>query len=252
MELKVWGKAEGKPFIVFPSSEGKFYQYEDEGMVSAVWDLIDGGKLQMYCIDSVDSSSWYNKSAHPADRQNRHSQYESYVLDEVVPFIRHHNKYEGGIGVTGVSWGAYHAVNILLKHPDVFDACVAQSGVYSLDFLIGDYVDSNTYFNDPCKYIADMSDDWILENLRNAKIILSCGGGNWEEESLRDTAYISNTLKGKGVDVWHDVWGHDMNQYVGEKGEGRLTGNSDWPTWRAQNPYHFHKMFEWIDGAQKN
>lgn len=42
MELKVYGHA-GKPVVVFPSSGGRFYEYEDFGMVGACRPFIDAG-----------------------------------------------------------------------------------------------------------------------------------------------------------------------------------------------------------------
>ena len=87
MELLVFGHA-GTPTIVFPSSQGRFFEYEDRGMVGALAHKLEHGHLQLYCVDSVDSESWYNRSVHPRQRVERHMTYESYLLDEVVPLIR--------------------------------------------------------------------------------------------------------------------------------------------------------------------
>ena len=40
MEFKVYGHA-GIPFIVFPCQDGKFYDFENEGMVDTVANFIE-------------------------------------------------------------------------------------------------------------------------------------------------------------------------------------------------------------------
>src|SRR5689334_5643484 len=90
MELLLFGTG-GVPVLVFPTSMGRFYQYEDEYMIATVAAKLESGQMQMFCVDSVDDESWYNRAAHPRDRVLRHIQYEDYILHEVVPFVRTNN-----------------------------------------------------------------------------------------------------------------------------------------------------------------
>src|ERR1700743_1843437 len=90
MELLVFGHT-GVPAVVFPTSQGRFYEFEDRGMVHAIVHKIENGELQLYCLDSVDSESWYNRNVPPRWRIARHVQYESYVMDEVLPLVRQKN-----------------------------------------------------------------------------------------------------------------------------------------------------------------
>src|SRR5579871_1500072 len=94
MELLIQGHA-GLPMIVFPSSMGRFFEYEDRGMIDAIHDRYEHGHLMAFCPDSVDSESWYNRWAHPADRARRQSAYNSYIVNEVVPLIRQRNGSHG-------------------------------------------------------------------------------------------------------------------------------------------------------------
>ena len=87
MELLAYGHA-GTPILVFPSSQGRFFEYEDRGMIHAIWEKIDRGNLHVFCVDSVDSESWYNRRIHPHDRVMRHNAYEAYLIFEVLPLIR--------------------------------------------------------------------------------------------------------------------------------------------------------------------
>ncbi|MDQ3309011.1 MAG: esterase, partial [Gemmatimonadota bacterium] len=84
MDLLVFGHA-GARMLVYPSSMGKFFEWEDRGMVDALGEHLSRGWLQMFCVDSVDEESWYAKWKHPAERAWRQTQYENYVLHEVLP-----------------------------------------------------------------------------------------------------------------------------------------------------------------------
>ncbi|GAB3919923.1 hypothetical protein GCM10028827_00770 [Mucilaginibacter myungsuensis] len=98
---------------------GRFYDYENWGIVHALTDRIDNGELQLFCVDSIDAESFYNQWAHPSGRMQRHLQYERYILHEVLPLMHHMNAIRDII-VAGCSLGAYHATNIALKYPHLF------------------------------------------------------------------------------------------------------------------------------------
>ena len=87
MEL-LWFGWSGYPVIAFPTSMGRFFQYEDSGTVAALAHKLEAGQLQWCCVDSVDTESWYNEGVHPAARAPRHEQYDAYLRGEVVPFVR--------------------------------------------------------------------------------------------------------------------------------------------------------------------
>src|ERR1700733_10372303 len=118
MELLVFGHA-GVPVMVFPTSGGRFFEFEDRGMVAALAGKIDAGQIQLYCVDSVDSESWYNRNVGPDWRVARQEQYARYIANEVVPFIKYRN-WNPKIITTGCSFGGYHALNLALKYPWIF------------------------------------------------------------------------------------------------------------------------------------
>ena len=94
MEMLVFGH-DGTKVLVFPTSMGRFFEYEDNKMVDALADRIDRGQLQLFCVDSVDSESWYNKGAHPHWRVERHLQYERYLINDVLPLMWRKNSSPG-------------------------------------------------------------------------------------------------------------------------------------------------------------
>ena len=217
MELNVYGHA-GKPVVVFPSSGGAFYEFEDFKMIDACAPYIYDGRITLFTVASLDNQSWLNHSIHPAERAKRHNDYDHYIVSELIPFAQ-----RSDFLATGCSLGAYHAMNFFLRHPDIFNAVIALSGCYTLKHLIGDYIDENVYFNDPLAYLPGLNDSFFIDRYRNAKIIACTGQGAWEEEMIRDTRALDHIFKQKNIPAWCDFWGYDVNH--------------DWPWWRRQLPY---------------
>src|SRR6516162_3280704 len=204
MELLVFGHA-GTPLIVFPTSMGRFYDYEDRGMIRAVEWRYESGALQAFSLDSVDAESWYNKSVHPRDRVRRHNQYEQYLINEVIPFIRSRNPSEE-LALTGCSFGGYHVMNLVLRHPDLVTYAVSMGGAFDIKQFLDGYYDDNCYFNNPPDYLNGCSDPWKFNHMG---IVL--GTGEWD--SCRDENFrLSGILTAKGVKHFLDDrrWsGHD-------------------------------------------
>lgn len=223
MALKIYGHY-GHPLLVFPCSRGRYFDYEGMGMISAIAPFIDGGQIKLFCVDSVDSQSWYNFNLSPADRNGRHEDYDRYIVSEVVPFIRDHCRTPEIRPITnGCSMGAYHAVNFYFKHPGLFAGTIACSGLYRLDrreFGLSAADIPAVYYNSPLAYLSGLTEPWLLENYRQGKIMISVGQGAWDEEALEDTRALQAIFQAKGIPAWIDIWGHDVNH--------------DWPWWYKQ------------------
>lgn len=81
--------------------------------------------------------------------------------------------------------GAYHTLNVVLKHPDVFQKAVALSGIYDARFFVGEYGnDPLVYQNSPSDYIWNQNDGWFIDRIRSADIIVCTGLGAWEQDGL--------------------------------------------------------------------
>jgi esterase/lipase superfamily enzyme len=141
MELLIFGHA-GLPVLVFPTSGGRFYEFEDRNMVGALTHKIDNGEIQLYCVDSVDMESWYNRSVPPRWRIARHVQYEDYLIHEVVPLVRQKN-WDPHCVALGCSFGGFHAANIAFRHPDVFTGLLSMSGAFDMSKFLGGYYDND-------------------------------------------------------------------------------------------------------------
>lgn len=230
MELKSYGHA-GKPVVVFPSSGGRFYEYEDFQMVDACIPFIEQGLIRLYTLDSIDFETWLDQGKAPGDRALRHNDYDAYVVEELTPFIREDSGYSGGFIATGCSMGGYHSVNFFFRHPDVFDTLIALSGIYDARFFVGDNIsDNDVYLNSPVDYLANMEDPWYLDRYRQNNIIICTGLGAWEEDSIRHTRHMEWILSEKSVPAWIDYWGEDVNH--------------DWPWWRIQMAYFLDQLHQ--------
>jgi esterase/lipase superfamily enzyme len=207
MELLVFGYS-GARVLVFPTSKGKFYEWEDRGMVAALAEPLERGWFQLYCVDSVDAESWYARWAHPGGRAIRHIQYENYLLHEVLPLSWGRNLSPYLI-TTGASFGAYHAMNFGLRHPDFTNRILALSGIYSVDMWTDGYSDDNIYFNNPMAYVAHEHDAGRLHRLKQVDIIMTAGR---DDPNIEHNRQFSSILWSK--DIWHafrewDGWAHD-------------------------------------------
>jgi esterase/lipase superfamily enzyme len=197
MELLHFGVS-GLPLLAFPTSMGRFYQWEDFGLVGALSDWIDRGAIQIVCVDSVDEESWYAKQKPPAERVERHLQYEGYLLDEVLP----------GMPVPpiacGASFGALHAVLLSLRHPTRFRGFIALSGAFDTARWLDGYHDDSTYYTNPLAFLPGLADDAYLGPMRamNPKVIAT----GEDDPNVEDSKKLAAVLHDRGVDVRLDLW----------------------------------------------
>jgi esterase/lipase superfamily enzyme len=214
MELLIFGHA-GAPVIVFPTSQGRFYEYEDRGMVAALGEHLEQGWIQLVCVDSIDAESWYCSWAHPSGRVIRHMQYEQYLLREVMPLIGQHNGNDFWM-TTGCSFGAYHALNFALRNPWLIRRTIGLSGIYDLRNFVDGYYDDNIYFNNPVDFTAHLHAPDQIEALRRQDIIIVTGQDDANRgSSERLSANLWRHGVGNALRIW-DGWAHD------------------WPWWRDQ------------------
>jgi esterase/lipase superfamily enzyme len=207
MELLIFGHA-GARLLVFPTSQGRFFEWEDRGMMVALGEHIERGWLQVYCVDSVDAESWYARWKHPGARAWRQVEYENYILREVLPLSSQKNG-NSFLMTTGASFGAFHALSMALRHPHIFNRAIGLSGIYDIRDWTDGYHNDTIYFLNPVEFIANEHDWGRLELLRRLDIILVAG----RDDRLRySSEELSTVLWDKGIGnalrIW-DGWAHD-------------------------------------------
>ena len=222
----------GRPVLVFPSERGRAWDYESNGMVGAVADLIDGGRCKLYCVDSFDEQTWSDSSIPLEERARRHGAYASWVLDRVVPFIGEDSPGATGAVVTGCSMGAYHALQLAFTRADLFPVAICQSGNYDpADWNAWGERGEAAYFTNPNDYVAHLHGDhldWLRQQLY---VVLVVGEGPWETHptgSLPSARRLGGLLAEKGIPHELDVWGHDSAH--------------DWDWWAKQVAHHLPRF----------
>lgn len=218
----------GFALLLVPTAAADYLEYERFQLIDSLKPFIDGGKLKVYSINSINNESWLNNEMDGAQKAIRHLQFNDYVFNEVVPYIRTTSSQETPIYVSGASFGALHSANLFFHRPDLINGCIAMSGVYNLMEYTKGYYDENVYFNSPMHYMPNLTDHNILEQIRRSSHIhIFSGSGPYEDpNSSREFAGI---LYGKNIwyelDIWGQEWGHD------------------WPTWRAVLPHYLSTRF---------
>jgi esterase/lipase superfamily enzyme len=199
----------GTPLLAFPTSMGRFYQWEDFGLVDALSEWLDAGHLQLWCVDSVDGESWYARDKPPRDRVERHLQYERYLLDEVLPGV------PAPPVTAGASFGALHAVLLALRFPNRIRGFIGLSGAYDTARWLDGYSDADTYFTNMVAFLPGLDDPAYLDPIRAMKPKVIATGE--EDPNVSDSVKVGRLLRQKSVDVTLDLW---------------PGWSHDWPYWK--------------------
>lgn len=115
----------GRPVLAFPPAGGRAWDFDDNGMIDAISDLVQGGRLKVYCVDGLDSSDAADRGA-----------YDAWVVDRVLPFV--YGDCGGPLEVltAGCGEGAVTAADLAVRRADLFPVAIAMSGGYDhLDVL---------------------------------------------------------------------------------------------------------------------
>jgi esterase/lipase superfamily enzyme len=214
LEMLVFGDR-GYPVILFPTTKGRFHQNKDFGLIeSAKW-FIDEGLVKIYCPDTIDAQSWYNKEIHPADRARNYTWYDKMLTDELIPWAQH----ETGVSrvcLAGCSFGGYHAANYAFKHPEKVAHLFAMGGAFDIKMFTDGYYDDNIFYNNPVDFVPGSNQPELWQ----MNIIL----GTSEHDMCKDfNIHMSNILSQKNINHWLDI---------------RPFANHDWPIWREMFPHY--------------
>jgi esterase/lipase superfamily enzyme len=227
MEIATYGHY-GFGLLLIPTAAADFLEYERFLLLDAIAKYINEGKVKVFSINSINTESWMNRHMYPRHKAIRHQQFNEYVFNEVIPYIKMHTSDDTPIITCGASFGALHSMNMFLKRPDIINGVIAMSGCYDLSSYTDGYYDEDVYFNSPEHYMPNLNDDNYLTKMRHAqKIIISTGSGNYETPDA--SRRFSAILDGKSIPHELDVWGHDMPH--------------DWDTWRKMLPYYLETRF---------
>ena len=218
----------GFALLFVPTAAADYLEYERFQLMDTLAPYINSGKVRIFSVNSINSESWLNNEIAGEHKAIRHNQFNNYIFDEVVPFIKTNTSADTPIITCGASFGALHSMNLFLKRPDIINGVIAMSGVYDLTEYSKGFYDDQVYFNSPCHYVPNLSNDWYLSHIRKSSHIhLLSGSGDYEDPQA--SRNFSSVLNAKGIPHELDVWGTEWKH--------------DWPTWRAMLPLYLDQKF---------
>jgi esterase/lipase superfamily enzyme len=218
----------GFALLLVPTAAADFLEYERFQLIDTLAPFINEGKMKVFSINSINNESWLNSHMEPRHKIIRHQQFNEYVYEEVLPFIRNSTSHDTPIYICGASFGALHSMNLFLKRPHLLNGVIALSGVYDLTEYTKGYYDEDVYFNSPQHYMPNLGDHGILEGIRRSHHLhIFSGSGPYEDPNASRS--FASILYSKGINYELDVWGSEWPH--------------DWNTWRKVLPHYIGSRF---------
>ena len=218
----------GFALLLVPTAGADYLEYERFQLMETLEPLINSGKLRVFSINSVNKESWLNNDMQGEHKAIRQNQFNQYVFDEVIPFIKNATSNETPIITCGASFGALHSMNLFLKRPDLIDGVIAMSGVYNLSEYTKGFHDEQVYYNSPAHYVPNLTEEWFINHIcKSQHIHIIAGSGDYEDSQA--SRNFSDILHQKGIAHELDIWGEEWKH--------------DWPTWRAMLPHYLATRF---------
>ena len=209
----------GYPVLLFPTSQGRYYENKDFKLIEAIEHYINSGTVKVYCPDGIDGLSFYNKGVHPAERIRNHIWYDKMLLEELVTRAQHDTGHHKVI-TAGCSFGGYHAANFAFRYPWLVSHVFSMSGAFDISGQFDGFYNEDVYFHNPVDYLpnADNPELW------NMNIVL----GTSDQDICRPyNEQLSEILNKKGIAHWLDI---------------RPNAVHDWPIWREMFPDYLSKL----------
>lgn len=212
---------QGSPLLCFPTSNGRFFDLEDRGIIASLKPHIESGSRQVFCAETLDSETFFNGSLSLAERRERWLALERHWTDELIPYIQATTQ-QAHVDLAGFSFGATHALNLTCRHPDRIRRCLAFAGPYDLAHM-GHWggwdpaeAEQEWYFINPMAYLSNMSATlWQELGGHPGQLFLLSAT---EDHCLGDNQRLHEILSGNGIPHELHIW----------------EGGHDWPVWQAQ------------------
>lgn len=220
-----WGH-HGKPVIVFPTAGGDAEEIERMGLVDSAGDFLEAGRAKIYSCDSVAGAAMLRGDGNARYRSALLNAFHDFVRNEMIPAIRLDCDSEDITVMTaGASIGAFNALALLCRFPEVVTHAVGMSGTYDLARFVGDDGGEDLYFATPMYFLPGLEGSH-LELLRTRYAILASGEGRWE--NIGESWRLAEVLGSKGIPNRVDPWGEDHDH--------------DWVTWRDMLPTYLGQL----------
>lgn len=218
---------EGMPLLLFPTAGGDAEEPERFHLLDSIGAFLADRRLKVYVVDSFAGRAWLQECESLEQGASVQNRFDRCIVDEVVPHIRRDSGgYQGRMFTTGASIGAFNALAVTCRHPDVFEKAICMSGTYEMRrFLDGrstqDYQDCS-----PLQFVPLLPEGRHLEVLRHCFVLLAHGRGPHEDP--QQSWSVAEVLGHKGVPNRVDEWGPEWRH--------------DWVTWRRMLPQYLGEL----------
>ena len=211
----------GQPLLLFPTAGGDAEEPERFHLIEAIGQFLADLRLKVYTVDSIAGQAWLKECDSLEQAAAVQNRFDACIYREVVPAIRRDcGDDKVTVMASGASIGAFNALTVTCRHPDVFTHAICMSGTYDMArFLKGrvtqDYQDSS-----PLHFVPLLPEGPHLQQLRKRFILLAHGTGDYEDpdQSWKVERVLGPKRVPNRVDAWSKEWRHD------------------WVTWRKMLP----------------
>jgi esterase/lipase superfamily enzyme len=228
-----WGLF-GTPVLLFPTAGGDAEEIERFHVIDSLLPLIEAGRIKVFSCDSIAGRAWIKEEGTERHRAWVQNQFHEFVARELVPAIREDCKTPDiEVIAAGSSIGAFNAVAVTCRYPDLFKGALGLSGTYDLTrFLSNGDMPADFYFSSPLHFLPGLMGS-ALDRLRTRTILLASGQGR--AENIGESWTMAHALGQKAVPNKVVQWGEEWNH--------------DWPTWRKMFPLYLDEMTRPAEGG---
>lgn len=223
--LARWGHY-GTPVLLLPTAGGDAEEAERNHLIAACGGLLDSGRVKIYSCDSVAGQAMLASVGSPEHRMWLFNAFHDCIRREVVPAVHSDLGQPQLMVAAGASIGAYNALGVLCRYPDVFGAAICMSGTYGVERFFDGAITEDLYLASPTHFLPGLGEGPQLDTLRQRFAILASGQGPWE--SVAESWHAGRVLGSRGVpnrvDAWGSEWAHD------------------WPTWHRMLPQYLDEL----------
>jgi esterase/lipase superfamily enzyme len=220
-----WGHF-GRPVIVFPTAGGDAEEVERMLLIDALAELIEAGRIKVYSCDSIAGYAMVRGDGDARYRAALLNGFHEFVREEMIPAIWADCRTPGAdVVVSGASIGAFNAIAVLCRYPEVVSHAIAMSGSFDVASFIGPDAGEALYFATPLYFLPGLQGP-ALQRLQHRFAVLASGEGRWE--NIENSWRLAEVMGQKGIPNRVDPWGPEYDH--------------DWPTWRAMLPHYLSQM----------
>ena len=157
-------------------------------MPDAIAPLLNEGKVQLFCADSIDGEAVLNGDIPVRRRAEMEEKYFVYLTAELAPRVL--------------------ALNGAAKDAKLW--CV---GIYDLARFWGSEADDLVLRCSPLQYLAEngIADKLALAKAKENSLMLCAGQGAYEDDAKADTQALADVLAAQGLPAHLEVWGGDVS-----------------------------------------